>query len=316
MRQQRQHPSYFLKTLVIVLAISLPVAAYSADRVDKKMARYLDEFRESYSQSWMSGNPDLITRYYADDVRLMPEFQLTVMGRGNAALYHRAFSERFSVNKAERAQMEILDLGAQLMELGTFELDFKVKVSGEEFQIEGVYLNLWRKTDNGEPVLITEAWNYNKWYDGLDAQMRFATVPSLRMAFQPRVPIDSDISFEVAARSHLLETTVTQHDADTWSRFYTDDAILIPNHDSPYKGKKAIADYIKMHAEEMPIFEKLDIRSDRIDHLGKYVVVYSSHVANWRNGDMSGVGTGKNIKILRRGNDHTLKEFRSIGMYD
>ena len=316
MTPQSERHSHLLKILIIVLAATLPIAAYSTDRVDKKTARYLDEFRESYSKSWLSGNPDLITRYYADDVRLMPEFQQTVMGRENATLYHRAFSERFGVTKVERNRMEVLDLGAQLMEMGVFKLVLEVKVSGQLFEVEGTYMNLWRDSDRGEPVLVTDAWNYNKWYDGLDAQMRFAIVPAVRMAFQPRLLIDSNISLEIAAIGHLLETVLTQHDADVWSRLYTDDAILAPNHHPVYKGKEAIDGYMEKHVKELPVFEKLDIRSDRIDHLGKYTVVYSSHVANWRVNESSGVGTGKNIKIWRRGDDHSLKVFRTIAMYD
>lgn len=66
----------------------------------------------------------------------------------------------------------------------------------------------------------------------------------------------------------------------------------------------------------MPIFEKLDIRNDRIDDLGKYVIEYASHIAVIRNGDYSGVGTGKDIRIWRREAGGSLKIFRHMAMYD
>jgi hypothetical protein len=39
-------------------------------------------------------------------------------------------------------------------------------------------------------------------------------------------------------------------------------------------------------------------------------------VANWRNGESSGVGTGKNLRIWRREPNHSLKVVLSIGSYD
>ncbi len=71
-----------------------------------------------------------------------------------------------------------------------------------------------------------------------------------------------------------------------------------------------------MHVKELPVFEELDIRNDRIDNLGTFVIEYASHIASWKNGDSSGVGLGKNIRIWRREADHSLKLFRAIGMYD
>ena len=64
------------------------------------------------------------------------------------------------------------------------------------------------------------------------------------------------------------------------------------------------------------MFEKLDIRNDRIDEFDDVIVEYASHVANWRNGDSSGVNTGKNLRIWRRGPDHGLKIVLQIGSYD
>jgi hypothetical protein len=66
----------------------------------------------------------------------------------------------------------------------------------------------------------------------------------------------------------------------------------------------------------MPIFEKLDVRNDRIDDLGNYVIEYASHIAIIRSGDFSGVSTGKDLAIWRREPNGALKIFRHITMYD
>ena len=146
--------------------------------------------------------------------------------------------------------------------------------------------------------------------------LRFTELPSVQIALQGRVPVKDNISFELAALGLLLEKAVSQHDARLWSQFYTDDAMMIHSFAPLDNGKKAVDSFIESHVKTLPVFEKLDIRNDRIDVSGDYVVEYASHVANWRNGDSSGVSTGKNIRIWRREPDGSLKIFRQIGMYD
>lgn len=261
-------------------------------------------------------NADRLEPYYSENLRLMPEFQKTVLGKSNVVLYHKAFSNRFDIESYNREEIEILDLGLQVMEIGKLSLKILLKSSQQEHVLAGVYMNLWEKRENGSLALITEAWNYDQYYNGIDEHLRFEEVPAIHVALLPNVHVNSNISFELAALNKLLDATVTQHDANLWSQFYADDAMLIPNYHPICNGRKAINEYIEKHVIELPIFEGLDIRNDRIDDLGKYIIEYASHVASWKNGESSGVGLGKNIRIWRREPDHSLKLFRSMGMYD
>src|SRR5690606_20807227 len=213
-------------------------------------------------------------------------------------------------------ELEVLDLGSQVMELGKLSIKITLKSTGKDYELIGTYMNIWEKSNDGELKLITEAWNYDQWYDEIDQYLRFDAVPAVQMAFQPHLPINSSISFELAALNKLSEVAIIQHDSKTWSMFYADDAMVIPNYSPIIEGRKALDEYYDKHAKEMPIFEKLDIRHDRIDNLGDYVIEYATHVANWRNGDASGVGTGKNIGIWRREPVCSLKLIRKMGMYD
>ena len=260
--------------------------------------------------------PELITNYYADSIRLMPEFQQAILGKNNTIFYYKAFLARFDVNEFARKEIEVLDLGGQVIEIGKITIRMTLKSSGQELELEGTYLDLWKKQENSDLILITEAWNYDQYYEEVPELLRFEEVPAVHMAFQPNVNINNNISFQLAAFDRLLDAAVTQHNASTWSYFYADDAMLIPNYHPIYKGRTELTDYLEMHVKELPIFEELDIRSNRIDDLGDYVIEYSSHIASWRNGLSSGVGLGKNIRIWRKEPDCSLKIFRSIAMYD
>lgn len=141
-------------------------------------------------------------------------------------------------------------------------------------------------------------------------------MPSVYLALQPRVPVAAGISLELAALQKLQESAIVQHDGKTWALFYADDGILLANHGGVVSGRDALVHYTVEHANAFPVFEKLDLRTHRIDDLGEYVIEYASGIANWRVGDSSGVSLGKNILVWRREGSGSLKIWRAISMYD
>jgi ketosteroid isomerase-like protein len=292
-------------------AVALPWTGAADTARDAHLAR----FRSDYARAVLGGRPEGLLRYYADDVRLMPEFQKTVMGSPHAASYHRAFAARFAVGSYSRRQTEVLDLGPRVVEHGVFTMRLRVHGTGEEHELTGKYQDVWARRPRGRLSLITQAWNYGHPTD-LGPQLRFAAVPSVDVALRPHVPVDDAISFELAALNRLAEVTIAQHDARIWAQFYADDAVLMYSRHPAYAGRKAIDGFLAAHAQELPVFEALDIRTDRIDDLGRYVIEYASHIASFRVGAQSGVNTGKNTVIWRREPGGALRVYRGMAMYD
>jgi ketosteroid isomerase-like protein len=302
--------------LLLIGMNTIHVLAQPVTKADEQTVSILNKFQADYCKSMLDGKTDRLQTYYADTIRLMPPFQKTVLGKANASLYYKAFTNRFTIHTYTRNETEMLDLAQQILETGEIKIRMTLKSTGKEFDVAAKYLNLWIKTKNGELRLLTEAWNVDQYYTELHDQLRFDDVPSVHIALQPNVPVTNDVQFELAALNRLLDATVTDHDGDTWSLYYSDDAKLMANYYPACGGRKAIDGYIKMHVKGLPTFEELDIRNDRIDDLGKYIVEYASHIASWKNSSGSGVSLGKNIRIWRREPNHALKLFRSIGMYD
>lgn len=300
----------------IFLFFTIGIYSQNNQDINENIKATLNKFRTDYIKSYEKENPELIYEYYSGNIRLMPELQKTIFGNTNVLSYHKAFQERFQVKLYKREQIEILNLGSQILEIGKFSLEMKLKDAGDEYKIIGTYLNLWKKSENDKLQLITEAWNYDDYYAEVHEHLKFENIQAVVVAFEAHIPVNNPISFELAALNRLMDITITQHDANIWSQVYADDALLIPNYHSPYRGRKAIDAYIEMHVKELPVFEDLDIRNDHIDNLGAYVIEYASHVANWRTGEYSGVNTGKNIRIWKRESDCSLKIFRNISMYD
>jgi ketosteroid isomerase-like protein len=308
-------PIIYIYLLAILCLDDNTLLAQSLNQTDEKTTAFLKQFRSDYNKHMLNNKQEMITVYYAEEIRLMPVNQKTIMSKGNALQYHKAFSARFDIKQYEREAIETLDLGARVVETGIFTMKLKLRSTSTEYVVNGKYQDIWKKLEGNKLSLITQAWNHN-YRTEIDEYFRFVEVPAVQTAFQAHVPVTSNISFELAALNKLLEVCIIQGDNKVWSQFYTDDVMLIANFSPIQQGRKAVEKYLEEEVNEMPVFEKLDIRNDEIDHLGAYVIEYASHVANWRFGESSGVNTGKNIRIWRREQDGSLKMFRQIGSYD
>ena len=272
----------------------------------------LDRFHVAYRQAMTQDSAERILPFFADEVRVMPEYHGTLFGAVNARAYFTAFFARFTVQDYQRERLRVFDLGVRVMDAGRFKMKL---VSGTgTHEIAGKYAEVWSNA-NGQLSLLAQTWNFDN-YPGNAEEFRFASVPGVRIAFEPHVAVKDALSFELAALNKLQEDAIREKDANIWSQFYTDDALLLVNHGREQNGRSAIDAYLKEHVAGMPVFEKLDIRNDAIDALGSYVIDYASHIAIWRRDDASGVNTGKNIRLWRREPHGGLKMITQIGTYD
>lgn len=310
--------SHRLLAFLVLFSIGTALSAQAlADEtaVSAQHARTLEQFRVLYSQGMVAGRPQAFLDLSDENLRLAPEYNPTLIGRTNVASYYAAFARRFKVKELVRRPIRAYDLGTRIVEIGGFQLAIALRDGGEAQVLEGKYLDVWEKQSGEALTLTTQTWNFDR-YPQLANEFRFPELPAVRTAFEPRVPVKDPLSFELAALNKLTEAAITQHDAAVWSQFYTDDAVMLPNHHGVVQGRARIDAYLAEHVEQFPVFEKLDIRNDRIDDMGRYVIDYASHVSNWRNGDSSGVNTGKNIRIWRREPSGGLKMICQLGAYD
>jgi len=308
-----------LRLVFLAATLLLGSGAIPAERSDTTVSREqraaLDAYRTATVRAYLDAKPDGIVRHLSETVRLLPAYQKTILGKADAATYYRAFLQRFAVSTYERQPIEVADIGQRVIEIGRFTMTVAVRGSAETHTLAGKYMDLWEKSASGKLALNTAAWNHDE-YPKIADQLRFADVPAVHMALQARQPVAAGVGLELAANQKLQESVIIQHDGKTWALFYADDAILLANHGGVVSGRKALDEYTVEHAKGFPVFEKLDLRTHRIDDLGKYVIEYASGVANWRVGESSGVSLGKNILLWRRDSGGMLKIWRSISMYD
>jgi ketosteroid isomerase-like protein len=302
-------------SLLTLLIFYANTGTAQVPNADEKTKSFLAAFRASQTKGMLDGAPEKIQAYYHDNIRLMVESQRTMIGKSNVVMYHQAFSRRFNVSAYSLNHLEVLDCGQMVLDFGTMSMSLNSRVSGKTHDLKGKYVAVWERDSEGGLLLITFGWNYSHDLD-VGNELRFPDVPVVDVCVEAHVPVKDNISFELAALNGFMETVITQHDAATWSRFYSDDAVSFAQRHPPVVGRKAIDTYITDHVAEFPVFENLAVRNDRIDNLGAYVIEYASHIAVWRAGESSGVGRGKDLRVWRREPDGSLKIFRHIGMYD
>ncbi len=310
LKPQREKMKITIKTILFYFLLQFHSGNLFSQRTQ---AELINAFNEQYIKMHMDEDFSKIKHHYSDSIRIMPEFQETILTRAHAEKYYQAFFERFDVKNYDRTVYEVLDLGTRIVEIGTFSILLLEKDS--TYELKGKYLNIWKINLAGKPELFTEAWNYDHRVK-FEERLKFNEVPSVRMALEPHVSISDNISFELAGLGALMERIISEKDGKLWSMFYDDNGISLHSFSPMCKGRDKLDEYYLAHAKEMPVFEKLDVRTDRIDELGAYVIEYATAIANWRMDQWSGVSTSKNIRIWKRQANGSLKIYRLIAMYD
>lgn len=298
--------------LGLILALSVAQSLRAADSLSAADRSFLERQRTLQASAMLDGDPDALVQPYAADVRLMPEYHTTVFGRTEARAYHAAFFGRFAIRDYAREPLRFFEIGVKLVEVGRFRM--RLAAGNATTEVRGKYIDIWDRSGIS-PLIVTHGWNFDS-YPEIADKLRFPSIPGRITAFEPRVPVNDALSFELAALNKLQESAIVQHDGRLWAQFFAPDATLLPNHNPARQGKEEVDAYLEEHSKQFPVFEKLDIRNDKIDAAGRYVLDYASHIAIWRNGDSSGANTGKNVRIWRREPEGTLRLICQIGMYD
>jgi ketosteroid isomerase-like protein len=307
---------------LLLIAAAIGGSASATDRPTTPRAREhratLDAFRTAQVRAYLQGDPRGMLESFADTVRLMPGHQKAIVGKVDAGHYHRAFLKRFTVTAYDRQPIEAVDIGPRVMEIGRFTMTVRspsANGAAEAHTLAGKYLDLWEKTAAGALVLQTAGWNYDQRPEIAD-RLRFDEVPSVHMALQGRAPVNLGASFQLAALNKLQESAIIQRDGKLWTMFYADDVIALTNQGRVESGRQAIDEYLIAHAQKLPVFEKLDLRTNEILDLGEYVIEFASAVVTFKVEGYAGVTLGKGIVVWRREQDGALRIWRAISMYD
>jgi hypothetical protein len=83
-----------------------------------------------------------VEKTYNENIRLISPFQQTIFGKRNLMVYNKAFANRFDIISYNRNEVEVLDLGSQVIEIGSLNLKLILKSKGEQFDLAAKYLDI------------------------------------------------------------------------------------------------------------------------------------------------------------------------------
>ncbi|MCF2949426.1 DUF4440 domain-containing protein [Paraglaciecola aquimarina] len=289
--------------------------AYAKSGVKTDVAKILNQHRTDYTQAMLAENTVALLNQYSTDTRLMPEANPTIFGKENAKHYFDSLFERFDIQSYKKSATDFIPIANKLIaESGAFELTMLNK-QGQQKLVSGHYTNLWRKQAKGQWTIDTDIWNFNQWFD-FKQELVFKNVPSVVTALGSRISLDNELAIELAAYEVLSKDAVLEGDPRVLIGVYAQDARQYPNYHPPVVGKKAIDDYWRKHIQQLPTFSMLQDRTDKAEEHGDYIIQHASHIAAYRTAEISGVSTGKHLRIWKRNATGRIKTLLSISAYD
>jgi ketosteroid isomerase-like protein len=308
-------PTRILNTLVFacVVLTANALGASKPAKLDASTREQLEQARSRYIKGVVRENASTLLMYHAAGARVMPEANPTIFGKANAQLYFQALFNRFDVQGYDKSPVHFIDMGSKIAEIGDFDL--KMQKDRKERNLSGHYVNLWQKNEKGEWQIDTDVWTFKQW-PPFKEELVFDGVPSVIMAMQAKVPIDSPRAFEIAAYEALNSHAVRIGDPALISFKFSDDAHYFPNFQPALIGNAAIAKWWQHHMKELPLLDAVHNRTNKLEVLDKFVIQHTSHYAAWRSGEHSGGSTGKHLKIWQRGDDGVLRAILFIAAYD
>jgi hypothetical protein len=158
-------------TLITLLLLNTTTFAQSL-KADEQTNAFLVSYRKAVSEGMTRASPASMITYYHENIRLMVEFQRTMIGKDPVASYDKALLKRFTFSTFEMTPQETLDLGRMLIEFGTLVMVMRSNATGENHALQGKYVAIWERDSQGKLWLVTRGWNYNQPV-GIGDQMRF-----------------------------------------------------------------------------------------------------------------------------------------------
>jgi ketosteroid isomerase-like protein len=253
--------------------------------------------------------------YYANDAISMPEYQASLIKKEKIENYYSLFIKRFDITLHSKEIIEIIDLENRVVEIGNFKTTYNLIEKDTALKLNGSYLNIWERTKNGGLKILVESWNYR--HDVKNRELLTFSELGKNSWNDSYLKIDTtSIAFELAGLNELLTKTISNHNSQLWTQFFTTDAKYIYSHTPLQEGINAINEHLTDHCKHLPKFDKLLIGNNRIEILNGFIIEYASHYVDWSFGETKGISTGKDIRIWKRMPNCSLKIYRQIAMYD
>ena len=276
----------------------------------------LQPLRDTFVRTAVEKNVGERMRYYVPNAISMPEYQPTLEGADAISKYYEAIFSRQDVTRFERQMGDVFELEETIVELGSFRLEYTDAKSGETLRQEGKYWNVWARQPDGGLKIKAETWGYFQPIKD-PAALTVEIAPGAARPSPRKLDARSeDLRFELHALNALMKEAVLNSDTELRLGFFTRDAVFMPHADSNKSGIDEIRKHLTEYNARNVVIDEARVETFDFERVGDGAIEYPRFNVKWRVPELSGVASGKGIRLWKRQPGGALKIFHEIATHD
>ncbi|HLO90899.1 MAG TPA: nuclear transport factor 2 family protein [Lentimicrobium sp.] len=143
---------------IAIVGMSLTVAAQNNTDVKQKIEKYNKEMADAM----IKGDNDKILSLYSQDVISLPNNDKMIHGIAELRKANEEMDKSgWKIKSYNPNIISVESNGNVVNEIGTYKMDVAKEGTGDTRHIEGKYLTIWEKQNDGSLKIKTEIWNHD-----------------------------------------------------------------------------------------------------------------------------------------------------------
>lgn len=297
------------KYIVITLTLLLSLACEDSKKKKQDESEHsipiknlLIEYNQKIINATRTGSFEAISDLYDQESLLMTDYNPLIVNKDNIKTYYDTVFARQDIKEYHRETIDVLEFTKRIIEIGLF-----TKIFENSEKLEGKYLNVWKKNEQGRLKLRAESFGY---LGPIDNPTIFL-VPEAAIATPKVITIPRELEAYMVLGKNNVIARIPEKTADS----YTDDAIYLPFADTIKTGKSVLIDHYKSYYHNPAKIDSLELMTYAYDKLENGYIKYGGFYVDWTVPGFSGSTAGNGISYWRREKDNSLRIHRQIGLH-
>ena len=149
------------KSLMLAVFMLASVVLLAQKGGNEELKNTIQDYNDAMCDAMVKGDYETVFNYYDDKVISMPNY--SEMVRGKEAMMEDQAASAASGNKVLSISLKtkkVTDYGDVVVEIGFYNISYKIAEMPEPYNDSGKYLTVWKK-DGKSYKILNEIWNTN-----------------------------------------------------------------------------------------------------------------------------------------------------------
>lgn len=153
-----------LKLAITAIALVFSVALFAQD--DKALEQKIEKYNEEMAEAMINGDNDKLLSLYDEEAISLPNNDKMIKGIDELRKANEEMEKTgWKVKAYEPKIISVEAHGNMIHEIGTYTMDVERDGTGDKKHVEGKYLTIWEKKNDGSMKIKTEIWNHDSNYN-------------------------------------------------------------------------------------------------------------------------------------------------------